>query len=162
MWYSCVYIWHRKSLLLFLSTCIMYSTCISVSGHTHTIKGKGKVLCVLSLLQKGQLYTVIRPLRGYYDFTDSDRATTPGDYYTSSSLVKPWASGDHYLVGFGYCLSMFPLQGCVPLQAAILRSLKIAQNPLGECVDSPGFELAHLPLRRVALYIDRSRPPSGG
>ncbi len=50
---------------------------------------EGKVVCVLSPVPKGQLYTIVGQLRGYYNFTDSDRATTPSYYYTSSSLVKP-------------------------------------------------------------------------
>ncbi len=61
---------------------------ITTLPHSHRLdhdKSKvklSKVVCALSPVPKGKLFTVIRPLRGYYDFTDSDRATTPGDYYT--------------------------------------------------------------------------------
>ncbi len=53
---------------------------------------KKRLYAYLSPIPKGQLYTVIRLLRGYYDYTDSDRATTPGS-----------------LLGFGHQLSLEPL-----------------------------------------------------
>ncbi len=93
----------------------------------------------MSPVPKGQLYIVIRPLRGYYDYPDSDRAMTPGSLLCFGHQLSPWSP--FYLVGFGYCSSVFPLQCCVnfvilyvgdsysiplqgyiPLQAAILQS----------------------------------------
>ncbi len=79
---------HSLKFLLQAFTIFVYSAYHTLMNHQelltlqHTVKDKskrvkGKVVYHFSPVPKGQLYTVFRQLRGYYDFTDSDRATTP-------------------------------------------------------------------------------------
>ncbi len=57
------------------------------------VPGK-KVVCALTPRPEGATLTVNRPLRGYYDYTDSDRETTPGRSPTilrlTSLASSPW------------------------------------------------------------------------
>ncbi len=45
---------------------------------------KVKVVRLFKPRPEGATLTVIRQLRGYYDYNDSDRATTPGAYCASA------------------------------------------------------------------------------